>query len=88
MIRFLILSLLGYLAYRVTKRWVRGKIRSDRVEGQAPGRIDDVMVKDPQCGTYFARRDGVALRLAGQDLLFCSQECRDKYLAANSPPEA
>lgn len=88
MIRVVLLALLGYLAYRVAKRWVRGKIRSDRVEGHAPGRIDDVMVKDPQCGAYFARRDAVVLRHAEQEHLFCSRECRDKYLAANSPPKA
>jgi hypothetical protein len=88
MIRVIILALLGYLAYRVAKRWVRGKLRSDHVEGRASERIDDVMVKDPQCGKYFARGDGVVLRLAGRDLLFCSPECRDNYLAVNSPPEA
>jgi hypothetical protein len=86
MIRVLIFALLGYLAYRLVKRWVLRQIRSDRVEGRATGRIDDVMVKDPQCGAYFARRDGVALRHADRDLLFCSRECRDKYIAANSPP--
>jgi hypothetical protein len=47
------------------------------------GRIDDVMVKDPQCGAYFPRRDGIALKSAGGGLLFCSRECRDKYLAAH-----
>ena len=88
MIRVLIILLVGYFAYRVAKRWVRGKVFSERVEGRAPDRIDDVMVKDPQCGTYFARRDGVVLRLADRDLMFCSLECRDKYIAANAPPGA
>lgn len=88
MIRVLILALIGYLTYRVAKRWVGARIRSGRVAGSAPGRIDDVMVKDPQCGTYFARQDGVALRHAGRDILFCSPACRDQYLAANPPPEA
>jgi uncharacterized protein len=86
MIRVLVFALLGYLAYRVVKRWVRGKILSERVAGRTPGRIDDVMVKDPQCGAYFARRDGVTLRQADRELVFCSRECRDKYLAANPPP--
>lgn len=88
MIRYIILAVVGYLAYRVAKRWVAGKLRSSRVEGRAAGRIEDVMVKDPLCGTYFARRDGVTLRLAGRELMFCSQKCRDNYLAANPPPEA
>lgn len=86
MIRVIVLAVLGYLGYRIVKRWVRGKILSGPAEGRGPGRIDDVMVKDPQCGTYFARRDGVALRHAERELLFCSRECRDQYLAAHSPP--
>lgn len=86
MIRVLVLAVLGYLAYRIVKRWVRGKILPGPMKDRAAGRIDDVMVKDPQCGAYFARRDGVALRDAGRELLFCSRECRDKYLAATSPP--
>jgi uncharacterized protein len=88
MIRVIILVVLGYLAYRIAKRWVRSKVLSDRVEDRKAGRIDDIMVKDPQCGTYFARRDGVALKHEERDLLFCSRECRDKFLAANSPPGA
>jgi hypothetical protein len=88
MIRVIILAVLGYLAYRLVKRWVRSKVLSDRVEGREADRIDDIMVKDPQCGTYFARRDGVVLKHGERDLLFCSRECRDKFLAANSPPGA
>jgi uncharacterized protein len=86
MIRIIVLALLGYLGYRLFKRWVRGKILSGRTESHGPGRIDDVMVKDPQCGAYFARRDGVTLRHAERELLFCSRECREKYLAGNPPP--
>jgi YHS domain-containing protein len=52
------------------------------------GRIDDVMHKDPQCGAYFARRDGVPLSFQGRELLFCSPECRDRFLSANQPPES
>ncbi|MCU0590294.1 MAG: hypothetical protein MUC57_02335 [Desulfobacterales bacterium] len=88
MIRILILALLGYVGYRVVKRWARDKLRSGHVDGRMPDRIDDVMIKDPQCGTYFPRRDGVSARHADRDLFFCSRECRDKYLAANSPPAA
>jgi hypothetical protein len=59
---------------------------SGRMNSQKTGRIDDLMIKDPQCGVYFPRRDGIALKSGGEDLLFCSPECRDKYLAARSGP--
>ena len=44
------------------------------------GEVDNVMVKDPQCGIYFAKKDGVYLNINGQDLYFCSQECKDMFL--------
>jgi hypothetical protein len=59
---------------------------SGRMNRRQAGRIDDVMIKDPQCGVYFPRRDGIVLKSGGDDLLFCSPECRDKYLAARSEP--
>jgi YHS domain-containing protein len=43
--------------------------------------IDDVMVKDPFCNVYFARKEGIHLKFNGEDLYFCSTECRDKYIA-------
>jgi YHS domain-containing protein len=44
------------------------------------GEIDNVMVKDPYCNIYFARRDGVHLSLKGKDVYFCSTECKEKFL--------
>ena len=42
--------------------------------------IDDVMVKDPQCGVYFPQRNSIVVSKNGENLYFCSTECRDKYL--------
>ena len=44
--------------------------------------VDDVMVKDPFCETYFPKRDGIKKVIGGQTYYFCSIECRDKYLEA------
>jgi uncharacterized protein len=38
------------------------------------------MVKDPICGIYFPRREGVELRHGGQIYIFCSAVCRDRFL--------
>lgn len=86
MIRIIALLVVGYLAYRLVKRWIRGKMITGRMNGRGVDRIDDVMVKDPQCGAYFPQRDGVVLRSGGRDLLFCSQKCRDSYIAAHPQP--
>ena len=84
MFRLIAFALIAYVAYRLARRWIFGRTRSTPVNGTDLGRIDDVMVKDPQCGAYFPRRDGVALQHAGRDLLFCSRDCRDRFIAANS----
>jgi len=48
------------------------------------GEIDDIMIKDPLCEIYFPKKDGVHLRDDGKDLYFCSDTCRDKYVALHS----
>ena len=58
---------------------------SERVDRKATGEIDDVMIKDPYCEVYFPRRSGIHLRHDGQDLYFCSAECRDKFVASQDP---
>ena len=54
------------------------------VRPHSAGQIDDIMVKDPFCETYFPKRDGVHLKLGGKDLYFCSTDCRDQYLVEHS----
>ena len=82
MIKFIILLVVGYLLYRSMKSWMfpNAKHRKN-VSGRAARRVDDVMVKDPYCQAYFPKRNAVYLNSGGDDLYFCSQECRDKYRA-------
>ncbi|MBT8365845.1 MAG: hypothetical protein KJP23_14210 [Deltaproteobacteria bacterium] len=85
MIRIIILLVVGYMLYRALKSWVLPTTRASKsVPGNEVGKIDDVMVKDPFCEAYFPKRNAVHLNLGGKELLFCSAECKDKYLAAHS----
>jgi len=85
MIRYLIYFGLGYLAYKLLRSWIIGKTspRADIPQGTG-GQIEDVMVKDPYCQVYFPKREGIRAVVDGEELYFCSRECRDKFLA--SPP--
>jgi YHS domain-containing protein len=38
--------------------------------------------KDPVCGTYIAAATSIQEKVGGQTFHFCSQECRDKYVAS------
>jgi len=82
--KLLLLIVIGYLCYRAFKSWMAGAAGPRRPVG--PGdrpEIDDVMIQDPYCGTYFPQRDGVSLRINGKTLYFCSEKCRDAFVAEN-----
>ena len=85
MIRFIIFFVVGYVLYRSLKSWMFPAASSSRsVSSDTTAEIDDVMIKDPFCEAYFPKRNGVHLTFGGKDLYFCSNQCKDKYLAAQS----
>jgi YHS domain-containing protein len=82
MLKLLILVGIFYLLFRALKKWVVFEALSAR-KGAFPkssDQIDDLMVKDPYCDAYFPKREGYPLRWEGEELHFCSKECRDNYL--------
>ena len=79
--RLLIIIGVAYLAYRALKSWMLQNVSTEKtVTGETTGEIDDVMVKDPFCQVYFPKRNGVHLKADGEDLYFCSKECRDRFI--------
>jgi YHS domain-containing protein len=51
-----------------------------RPQGQLP--LTGELKKDPVCGTYIAAATSIKEKVGGQTFHFCSQECRDKYVAS------
>ena len=85
MIRFIILFVVGYVVYRALKNWMFPTSTGEgRIHQKPAGEIDDVMIKDPYCGTYFPSRDGIRYILDGEEMAFCSEECRKKYIAEHA----
>lgn len=85
MIRLLVIAGLVYLGYKALKSMMMQKssrrtYNSDRQQGK----IDDVMVKDPYCNVYFPKRNGIHYRLDGEDLYFCSEQCKAKFIEMKS----
>jgi hypothetical protein len=82
--RLIIIAILVYLLYRAFRSWIAKNVPKSgpSVTDRDAVAIDDVMVKDPYCNVYFPKRKGVPLEENGEELLFCSAECRNKYLAA------
>jgi YHS domain-containing protein len=85
MFKLLIWIALIYLIYRAVGILQR---RSASRQGRMPDPghlpVDDVMVKDPVCETYFPKRSGVTAVVEGKEIHFCSDACRQRYLSG--PP--
>ena len=78
--KLLVVIIIVYRVYRAGKAWIKRSFDTLGQGGANHPTIDDVMVKDPVCGIYFPRREGVELRHGGQVYLFCSKACRDQFL--------
>jgi YHS domain-containing protein len=84
--RFLIYLLLLYFGYRAVKSWMVKNLPRQQPDEELDARVaDDIMVKDPLCGVYFPKRQGVKIIHEGQELHFCSTRCRDGFLS--KPPQ-
>ena len=76
--RFLIVIALIYLVYRYLKSWIASSASTTQtISGKSVDTVDDVMIKDPYCETYFPKRNGIRYTLDGKELFFCSKDCRD-----------
>jgi YHS domain-containing protein len=87
--RFLALILLVYLGYWLLRKWMR----PGQSDGPSRGEdnlhaVDDVMVKDPFCETYFPKRQGVEAVVDGKAYHFCSPDCRAKFVEAAKSSKA
>ena len=77
MIRLLVIAGLFYFGYRKLKA-IAGPSRSTK--GASMGPVEDIMVKDPECGTYIPKREAVRLRSGEEEFFFCGSACRDRFV--------
>ena len=89
MLRFILLSILLTILFRAFSRLWSGIVRGLREDSYGAARGKSAvpqqgvqMVRDPVCGTFVVPSRAVALLSShGEQLFFCSAECRDKYRA-------
>ena len=44
-----------------------------------------LMVKDEACNTYLPKEDAIRLNFEGKEHYFCSNACKQKFLASKKP---
>ena len=54
--------------------------KSGKRTGKSGGELEK-MEKDPVCGTYVPEKESLKLKSEGEMYHFCSDKCRDEYIA-------
>jgi uncharacterized protein len=90
--RYLLIVLAVWFLYRLLRRWMTGGRGGSLggapgAKGRAAAEVMDVMVQDPQCGIYLPRHEGLRVQTGGGEHFFCSEACRDAYLAGQGGPK-
>lgn len=77
--RMVFYAILVYILYKFIMR-----ILSPATGGGRPARDDGhsgIMVKDEVCNTYLSRDEAIRVKVGGVDCYFCSEDCRNRFLA-------
>jgi uncharacterized protein len=83
MIRLAVFVFLVIVVYKLLRGLLKGFGALEKQEG-AGDQIEADLVQDPQCGAYILPAQGVAARVDGKTLHFCSESCKDKFLLGQS----
>ncbi len=85
--KYLLVLGAGWLLYRGIRSVMGGDRDRQRARFRQAGggEVIDVMVQDPNCGTYLPREQALKAWAFGQQHYFCSEACRDAYLRGEGP---
>lgn len=80
-LRLLLLTLFGYLAWRLLYSQLREKIKNElrQKEQKKETKVEDVLEEDPVCHTLVPRSQAVRLLYNGKTYYFCSETCCDIF---------
>ena len=81
MIKILIYALIFYVGYTLISAIKRSLLAPRQHPPAEKSREGETMERDPQCGTYVPRSDAISKSIKGTTQYFCSDKCRDAYLA-------
>ncbi|WFS60911.1 transcriptional regulator [Pseudodesulfovibrio thermohalotolerans] len=79
MLKFLVIAAALFLVYKL---FMGDKQKRDKQKDKSIKQkvASGEMVKDPSCGTYVEKDGDIRVREGDKVHVFCSYECRDKYL--------
>ncbi|MBW2452004.1 MAG: hypothetical protein JRF07_06610 [Deltaproteobacteria bacterium] len=79
-VRLLIALLIAFLIYTLVQSIKQFLKRPDIQPPEKTAKGED-MLQDPYCGTFVSRSDSFSCSIRGIQQFFCSEDCRDQYIA-------
>ncbi len=77
--RFFLYALLLWIAYLLVKQ-IGKKLFAPPDQRQTGPPADTELIRDPECGAYFMKQQGIKGVVEGKVMHFCSEQCYTKYL--------
>jgi uncharacterized protein len=88
LLKFALVALLVWFLYRSVRRLMSGGDKvGKRPAPKGPDQVIDVMVQDPQCGTYLPKHEAIKAFVKDQERYFCSESCRDAFIRGDKPKQ-
>jgi uncharacterized protein len=88
-LKIALIALLIWFLYRSARRLLSGGAASSRRPApKGPDQVIDVMVQDPQCGTYLPKHEAIKAVVKDEERFFCSEACRDAFIKGEKPAQA
>lgn len=79
--KLLIYALFFFVLYTLFSAVMRALTAPRKQTPPEKSRDGETMERDPQCGTYVPRGDAISKSIRGTTHYFCSDKCRDAFLA-------
>lgn len=83
-LRLMAYALLAYVIFMIVK-FFSALNKGSRRPAPKQKISGGIMVKDETCNTYLPKEDAIKELYQGQEYYFCSEECRQKFLATKKP---
>ncbi|MBN2418134.1 MAG: hypothetical protein JXL81_02020 [Deltaproteobacteria bacterium] len=77
LIKLIFIIFIIYIIYGIAKRAFGAGLKISRKTPSSE--VISEMVQDPYCKTYIPRNEAYSAVVNGEELLFCSRECAEKY---------
>jgi len=82
-LRFVILAILFFVAYRLVVGSFRNRKKDERKQQEladGDAKVSDILVEDPVCHALVPRQQAIHLQHKGEIVYFCSEECCNIFI--------